>query len=86
MDIQPSFERISEAFATASQEIALIPKVPSFNTGQLVLASTEALAKTVDRLKKYTTIRNLESRLVFPFATSSAAPIAELNNELRSLT
>ena len=51
MDIQPNFERMSEAFATASQEIARIPNVPSFDNGQRILEAIEASTRTVESLR-----------------------------------
>ena len=51
MDIQPNFERMSEAFVTASQEIARVPNVPSFNNGQQILEAIEILTRTVGSLR-----------------------------------
>ena len=51
MNIQPNFERVSEAFSTASQEIVRIPNVPSFDNGQRILEAIEALTRAVGSLR-----------------------------------
>ena len=50
-DIQPNFRRMSEAVAIASQEIARVPNVPSFDNGQRILEAIGALAGTVESLR-----------------------------------
>ena len=42
---------MSEAFATASQEIARVPNVPSFDNGQRILKAIQALTRTVESLQ-----------------------------------
>ncbi len=51
MDIQPNFERMSEAVVIASQEIARVPNIPSFDNGQRILEAIGALTRTVESLR-----------------------------------
>lgn len=51
MGIQPNFERMSEAVVIASQEIARVPNVPSFDNGQRIFEAIGALTRTIDTLR-----------------------------------
>ena len=56
MDAQPT--TTSTAPATASQEIALVPNLPTFNNGQNILAAIQTMNTNIVNLRTdFTTIR-----------------------------
>lgn len=79
MNPQPNFERLSEVFVIASQEVARIANIPSFDNGQRIFTAITALTNSINRLS--TDVTSLKGDV-----TSLKGDVISLKGDVTTLT